>query len=52
MWSSRPVDPGKTKPAYCVLDISAAKQHLGYAPAFDVERGVRDYVATSNRLGR
>jgi UDP-glucose 4-epimerase len=47
-----PVDPGMTRPAYCVLDISAAKQHLGYAPAYDVERGVVDYVATLDRLGR
>ncbi len=43
---------GRSKQSYCVFDISAAKKHLGYEPAYDVERGVRDYVATLERLGR
>ena len=43
---------GRSKQSYCVFDISAAAKYLGYEPAFDVERGVRDYVATLDRLGR
>lgn len=43
---------GRSKQSYCVFDISAAAKHLGYEPAYDVERGVRDYVATLDRLGR
>ena len=37
---------GRSKQSYCVFDILAARKHLGYEPAYDVERGVRDYVAT------
>jgi UDP-glucose 4-epimerase len=43
---------GRSKQSYCVFDISAAEKHLGYEPAYDVARGVRDYVATLERLGR
>ena len=43
---------GRSKQSYCVFDISAAERNIGYEPAFDVERGVRDYVATLERLGR
>ena len=43
---------GRSKQSYCVFDISAAKKELGYEPAYDVERSVRDYVATLDRLGR
>jgi len=43
---------GRSKQSFCVFDISAAAKYLGYEPAFDVERGVRDYVATLDRLGR
>ncbi|HEX2227818.1 MAG TPA: NAD(P)-dependent oxidoreductase [Candidatus Binatia bacterium] len=43
---------GRSKQSYCVFDISAAKQHLGFEPAYSVEDGVRDYVATMDRLGR
>ena len=43
---------GRNKQSYCVFDISAAEKNLGYEPAFDVERGVRDYVATLQQLGR
>ncbi len=43
---------GRSKQSYCVFDISAAERNIGYAPAYDVERGVKDYVATLDRLGR
>jgi UDP-glucose 4-epimerase len=43
---------GRSKQSYCVFDISAAKKNIGYEPAYDIERGVRDYVATLERLGR
>ena len=43
---------GRSKQSYCVFDISAAESNIGYEPAYDVERGVRDYVATLERLGR
>jgi len=43
---------GRSKQSYCVFDISAAEKDLGYEPAYDVDRGVRDYVATLERLGR
>ena len=43
---------GRSKQSYCVFDISAAERNLGYEPAYDVDRGVRDYVATLERLGR
>jgi UDP-glucose 4-epimerase len=43
---------GRSKQSYCVFDISAARKNLGYEPAYDVEQGVQDYVATLERLGR
>jgi UDP-glucose 4-epimerase len=43
---------GRSKQSYCVFDISAARKNLGYEPAYDVEQGVQDYVATLDRLGR
>ena len=43
---------GRSKQSYCIFDISAAKQHIGYEPAYSVEEGVRDYVTTMDRLGR
>ncbi len=43
---------GRSKQSYCVFDISAAERYIGYEPAYDVARGVRDYVATLERLGR
>lgn len=39
---------GKT---YGRLDISRAQRELGYAPRFDLDAGVADYVATMERLG-
>jgi len=47
-----PSNLGRSKQSYCIFDISAARKHIGYEPAYDVERGVRDYVATLDRLGR
>jgi UDP-glucose 4-epimerase len=49
---SGPSKLGRSKQSYCVFDISAAKRNIGYEPAYDVERGVKDYVATLERLGR
>ena len=43
---------GRSKQSYCIFDITAAREHLGYEPAYSVEEGVRDYVATMDRLGR
>lgn len=45
-----PSQLGRSKQSFCVFDISAAKRCLGYEPAYDVEKGVRDYVETINRL--
>jgi len=47
-----PSNLGRSKQSYCVFDISAARKHIDYEPAYDVEKGVRDYVATMDRLGR
>jgi UDP-glucose 4-epimerase len=49
---SGPSKLGRSKQSYCVFDISAAEKHLGYKPAYDVEAGVRDYVATLELIGR
>jgi UDP-glucose 4-epimerase len=49
---SGPSKLGRSKQSYCVFDISAAERNLGYEPAYDIDRGVRDYVATLERLGR
>lgn len=43
---------GRSKQSYCVFDISAAQKHIGYEPAYNVERGVRDYVKTLELIGR
>jgi UDP-glucose 4-epimerase len=43
---------GRSKQSYCVFDISAARKHIGYEPAYDVELGVRDYVKTLELIGR
>jgi UDP-glucose 4-epimerase len=32
------------QPTYCLLDISRARQDIGYEPKFDVEAGVKDYL--------
>jgi UDP-glucose 4-epimerase len=36
---------------YCVFDLTRARTDLGYEPRFDIEAGVRDYIATMERLG-
>ena len=43
---------GRSKQSYCVFDIAVARKNIGYEPAYDVEKGVRDYVETLDRLGR
>lgn len=43
---------GRSRQTYSLFDIGAARRELGYEPAYDVERGVRDYVETLERLGR
>ena len=45
-----PSQLGRRKQSFCVFDISAAKRFLGYEPAYDVEKGVHDYVETLRRL--
>jgi UDP-glucose 4-epimerase len=42
---------GSGIPYYSVYDISRARKELGFEPRFDLEAGVRDYVATMRRLG-
>jgi UDP-glucose 4-epimerase len=42
---------GSGIPYYSVYDISRARKELGFEPRFDLEAGVRDYVATMHRLG-
>jgi nucleoside-diphosphate-sugar epimerase len=41
---------GRSKQSFCIFDISAARKHIGYEPAYDVKKGVRDYVETIKRL--
>ena len=36
---------------YCIFDLTRARTDLGYEPRFDIEAGVRDYIATMERLG-
>ena len=49
---SGPSQLGRSKQSFCVFDISAARKHLGFEPAYGVADGVRDYVASLDRLGR
>ena len=39
--------PGSTP---CILSIDRARRELGYAPQYDLEAGVRDYIDTMKRL--
>jgi len=41
---------GRAKQSYCIFDITAARDQLGYRPTYDVESGVRDYIETIRRL--
>lgn len=43
---------GRSKPSFCVFDITRARRQLGYAPEYDVEKGIRDYIETIRRLRR
>lgn len=36
--------------AYCLFDISKAKDELGYHPQFTLEDGIKDYVETMKKL--
>lgn len=36
---------------YCVMNISRARDQLGYEPRYDLRAGVADYVASAERLG-
>jgi UDP-glucose 4-epimerase len=42
---------GSGIPYYSVYDISRARKELGFVPRFDLEAGIRDYIATMRRLG-
>ncbi len=35
-----------------IYDISRAKQELGYAPAYDLEKGIGDYLQSLQRMGQ
>lgn len=35
---------------YCVMNISRAKEELGYTPKFNLDEGVRDYVESMKQL--
>ncbi len=39
------------KQSYCKFDITKANEQLGYAPRYDLERGVADYIDSVRRLG-
>jgi UDP-glucose 4-epimerase len=39
------------KPSYCLMDLSRARQELGYEPHYNLRRGVEDYLAILERLG-
>ncbi|MFH0914369.1 MAG: NAD(P)-dependent oxidoreductase [Chloroflexota bacterium] len=42
---------GRATSTYCTLDITKAREELGYRPQFGLEEGVRDYVDTMKFLG-
>ena len=41
---------GMPYPASNVYDISRARAELGYAPQYDLERGIADYLDSLKRL--
>src|SRR5258708_31937651 len=41
---------GMPYPASSVYDISRARAELGYAPQYDLERGIADYLESLERL--
>lgn len=38
------------KKSYCIFNITRAREHLGFTPAYDLEAGIRDYIETIERL--
>ena len=44
------IGAGLSESGYCVLDISRAKDELGYQPRFTLEEGMRDCVESMKRL--
>lgn len=42
--------PGLSSQMPCVFNIDRARKELGYNPRYDLEAGVRDYIATMRRL--
>ena len=38
------------KNSYCIFDISRAREHLGYNPEYDLEKGIKAYVEAIRRL--
>jgi len=40
---------GMPYPASSVYDISRARAELGYAPQYDLERGIADYLESLKR---
>jgi UDP-glucose 4-epimerase len=41
---------GMPYPAHGVYDVSRAKNELGFAPEYDLEKGIADYLASLKRL--
>ena len=41
---------GMPYPATGIYDISRARAELGYAPEYDLEKGIADYLASLKRL--
>jgi UDP-glucose 4-epimerase len=41
---------GMPYPAHGVYDISRARDELGFAPEYDLERGIADYLATLRKM--
>ena len=39
------------KQSYCVFDIGKAREQLSYAPRYDLERGIGDYIERVRTLG-
>lgn len=46
------LDPlGTNRSHYCILDITRAREELGYEPMYDLETGIQSYIETCQRLG-
>jgi UDP-glucose 4-epimerase len=44
-------DPLGLGPLYCALDPARARAELGFSPAYSLADGVRDFIASMDRLG-